>query len=110
VKSYYTFIEAYERAKNYISKGIAVDINKQNIEGLESDYPYFLETYKADKENNTKSEDRLTPEEEARIAEEARIVAEKEVKAAAAAERLKEERKKNPWAGTGAVAASGYFI
>jgi hypothetical protein len=68
VTSYYTFIEEYERAQNYIEKGIAPDRNTKNIQKLEKEYPYFLETYKIDKANDTKSADRLTPEEEARIA------------------------------------------
>ncbi len=66
--SYYTFFEAYERAQNYIEKGIAPDINTKNIQKLEKEYPDFLETYKNDKANDTKSADRLTPKEEARIA------------------------------------------
>jgi hypothetical protein len=65
VTSYYTFIDAYERAKNYIEKGIAPDRNTQNIQDLELNYPDFLETYKNDKANDTKSADRLTPKEEA---------------------------------------------
>ena len=109
MKSYYTFFDAYERAQNYINRGVAPEINKTNIQNLELNYPEFFETYKNDKENNTKSDDRLTPEEEARIADEKAKVAETQAKAAAAAERLKEERKTNPWAGTGADAPGGYF-
>ena len=103
MKSYYTFFDAYERAQNYINRGVALERNKKNIQDLEINYPEFFETYKNDKENNTKSNDRLTPEEEARIADE-------KAKAAAAAERLKEERKTNPWAGTGAVSPGGYIL
>jgi hypothetical protein len=67
VTSYYNFIEEYEQAQNYIKKGIAPDRNTKNIQDLELNYPDFLETYKNDKANGTKSADRLTPEEEARI-------------------------------------------
>lgn len=107
--SYYNFIEEYERAQNYIKKGTAVPFNTHLINELEREYPDFLETYKNDKLNNTKSANRLTPEEEARIAEEEARIAKEKATAAAAAERLKEERKKNPWFGTGAVASGGHF-
>lgn len=107
--SYHKFIEEYERAQNYIKKGTAVPFNESLIKELEREYPYFLETYNKDIENGTKSADRLTPEEEARIAKEEARIAEEKAKAADAAERLKEERKKNPWAGTGAVAPGGFF-
>lgn len=110
VTSYYKFIEEYEIAQNNIKNGNAVPFNTYLIKELEKEYPDFLETYEKDKENNTKSPDRLTPEEEARIAEEEARIAEEKAKAADAAERLKEERKKNPWAGTGAVAPVGFFI
>ena len=109
VTSYYNFIEEYERAQNYIKKETAVPFNKHLINELEREYPYFLETYNKDIENGTKSADRLTPEEEARRTEEEARRAEEEAKAANAAERLKEERKNNPWAGTGAVASGGFF-
>lgn len=68
VTSYYTFIEEYERAQDYITREVAKEINTKNIQKLEREYPDFLETYKIDKANDTKSADRLTPEEEARIA------------------------------------------
>ena len=77
------------------------------INNLEKTYPEFLETYKNDKLNNTKSDNRLTPEEKARIAEENARIAEEKAKAAAAAERLKEERKNNPFVGR--VAPVGWF-
>lgn len=83
--------------------------NESLIKELERKYPYFLETYNEDIKNKTKSPDRLTPEEEARIAEEEARIAEEKAKAADAAERLKEERKKNPWAGRTGAAASGYI-
>ncbi len=104
--SYYTFIEEYERAKKYIDDKIAVPFNTHLINELKMEYPYFLETYNNDKANNTKSPDRLTPEEEARIAKEEARIAEEKAKAADAAKRLKEERKKNPFAGV----ASGVYI
>ena len=107
MKSYHDFFEEYEKAQQYIDKGTAVPFNTHLINELEREYPEFLETYKNDKLNNTKSDNRLTPEENARIAEEEARIAEEKAKAAAAAERLKEERKNNPWAG--AAAPGGYF-
>jgi hypothetical protein len=68
VKSYHEFFKEYEQAQNYIKKETAVSFNTYLINELERKYPDFLETYKQDKENDTKSADRLTPEEEARIA------------------------------------------
>lgn len=88
--SYYTFIEEYERAQNYITREVAKERNTINIQKLEREYPDFLETYKIDKANDTKSADRLTPEEEARIA--ARL-AENETRQLQAAA-YEEERKK----------------
>ena len=88
--SYYTFIDAYERAQNYIEKGIAPDRNTKNIQKLEKEYPDFLETYKKDKANNTKSDDRLTPEEEARRADRLAEIKKRELQADA----YVEERKK----------------